>query len=102
MRLVQILLPLRDRDGRPFPRACYAALRCELTERHGGVTAYMRSPAIGLWEDGDGAIERDDVVLVEVVVEAFDRAWWREYAGELARRFGQDEVLVRAIAIEVP
>jgi len=40
--------------------------------------------------------------MVEVVTETFDRAWWRGYAATLARRFAQDEIHVRALAIELP
>ena len=102
MHLVQILLPLRDAERQPFAKSLYTEVRCELTERHGGVTAWLRAPAIGLWEDETGEIERDELVLIEVVVDAFDREWWREYRGALAQRFAQDEIHVRAIAIERP
>ncbi len=46
-------------------------------------------------------MERDDVLMVEVVTETFDRAWWGEYAEILAQRFGQDEMHVRAMPIEL-
>jgi hypothetical protein len=39
MYLVQILLPVYDNDGRPFPASSYADVRRELTERFGGLTA---------------------------------------------------------------
>jgi hypothetical protein len=48
------------------------------------VTAYVRSPAKGLWTAPDGHTEADDVVMVEVVTETFDRGWWRTYAAKLA------------------
>lgn len=38
MYLVQLLLPLYDNDGHPFPAAAYAELRAELTERFGGLS----------------------------------------------------------------
>jgi hypothetical protein len=34
------------------------------------------------------------------MVEALDRAWWRAYARELARAFRQEDIVLRAIAIE--
>ena len=47
MQLLQLFLPIYDREGRPFPKAMFDAVRAELAERHGGVTAYLRSPAVG-------------------------------------------------------
>ena len=99
MHLVQLFLPLRA-QGTPLPREMFAAVRAELADRFGGVTAYLRSPAQGLWEDEGGECVRDEVVLVEVMVEALDREWWRRYREELERRFGQEEILLRAHPVE--
>lgn len=55
MHLVQLLLPIDDEAGQPIPRAHYDALALALTERFGGVTAYTRAPATGLWADESGA-----------------------------------------------
>ena len=79
-----------------------AETRRELVERFKGVTAYVRSPAKGLWTAADGQIETDDVVMVEVVTETFDRPWWRTYAMTLARRFHQDTIHVRAMSVDTP
>ena len=100
MHLVQLFLPLYDNAGRVFPRAMFDAVRAQLAERFGGVTAYVRSPAVGAWEDDEGVIRRDDVILVEVMCEALERAWWGAFATELAGRFAQEEILVRALAVE--
>ncbi|MBO9715962.1 MAG: hypothetical protein J7507_03940 [Pseudoxanthomonas sp.] len=100
MHLVQIFLPLRDNDGNAFAKARFDAVRSELTERFGGVTAFIRSPAIGAWQDEAGAVQRDEVVLVEVMAEQLDHRWWATYRQDLQQRFQQDEVLVRASAIE--
>ncbi len=104
MHLVQLLLPLTDNAGRPFPAGHYAAIRDELTARFGGLTAYSRAPAEGLWDEGGGAPvggpARDDVVVYEVMVDALDRAWWGEFRAALERQFAQDELVVRAQAIE--
>jgi len=34
------------------------------------------------------------------MVAELDRGWWAAYRGELEQRFRQDEVVVRALAIE--
>ena len=49
MKLVHILLPVRDNHGRKFKRALYSRLHRELVLRFGGLTAQARSPAHGLW-----------------------------------------------------
>ena len=98
--LVQILLPLRKCDGSDVAPALFAEVRDELTQRFGGVTAYSRSPATGLWKNTEAEVEREPVIMVEVVVEAFDRHWWTQYRDRLAQRFDQEEIHARAIAIE--
>jgi len=96
MHLVQLLLPLRDNDGVPFPRAAFDQVRAEPTERHGGVTAYLRSPS-GVWRDEGGEVARDEVVMVEVMVERLERRWWAEYRRTLEERFRQSELVARAL-----
>jgi hypothetical protein len=100
MHLVQLFLPLADDAGQRFPKAAFDAVRDDLAGRYGGVTAFVRSPAVGLWEDDAGHVERDDVVLFEVMVDAVDRAAWSALARELAVRFRQDEVMLRALPME--
>ena len=98
--LVQILLPIHLPDGSDVPADAFSRVRGELTERFGGVTAYSRNPATGLWKPTDTEIERDLVIMIEVVVDVFDHDWWAQYREQLEQRFGQEEVLARAIAIE--
>jgi len=100
VHLVQLLLPLRDNDGVPFPRADFEQVRVELTERYGGVTAYLRSPASGVWRDEGGEEARDEVVMVEVMVGKLQRQSWAEYRRVLERRFRQAELVVRALRID--
>jgi hypothetical protein len=97
--LVQLLLPLRDNRGEPFPRAAFDAVMQELTDRFGGVTGYLRSPAAGLWADGD-AVDRDQMVMLEVMCEAAEPEWWRGFRESLERRFRQERIMVRAIAVD--
>lgn len=99
MYLVQFLLPLRDNEGRPFARADFERVHTELTERFGGVTAFLQSPAQGAWKE-EGETARDEVVLYEVMAEALERAWWKDYRAQLERRFRQERILVRALGVE--
>ncbi len=101
MHLVQILLPLSDNNGRPFPAADYEDVNRTLTERFGGVTAYVRAPAEGHWKGGGGSTTRDEIVIYEVMVGGLDRPWWADFRERLRRRFRQDELVIRATAVEI-
>jgi hypothetical protein len=100
MFLVQLLLPLYDNAGRRLPLELFAQLRNELTERYGGVTAFFRSPAQGTWKQESGAVDVDEMVMCEVMVDVLDRAWWRGYRKVLEGRFAQRELIVRALSLE--
>jgi len=100
MVLIQLLLPTRGAataDG----LGPLAQTRRELADRFSGLTAYLRSPAKGSWTAPNGHTEEDDVVMVEIVTETFDRSWWRTYATTLAARFDQDVIHVRAVPVEM-
>jgi hypothetical protein len=99
MHLVQLILPLYRNDGQPVEAERFREVRQELLDRFGGVTAFTRSPAQGLWQDGP-RVQRDDVLLYEVMVDSFDRAWWTAYRSALEARFEQQELVVRAHPIE--
>jgi hypothetical protein len=94
MHLVQLLLPI----GRK--RQAYRRVFEELTERFGGMTAYTRAPAEGLWKKRRTSTERDDIVVVEVMVSKLERRWWGGYRRTLERRLEQEEIVVRAHRIE--
>ena len=96
MFLIQLLLPIRSEAGHPFPRTHYDTLAHELTDRFGGVTAYTRAPATGLWEEPSGEKVRDDVVVYEVMAETLDAAWWAAFRKRLEAQFQQQELVIRA------
>ena len=100
MVLIQLLLPIQ-RPTASDAATPLADTRRELVDRFKGVTAYTRAPAKGLWTAPNGQVEADEIVMVEVVTETFDRAWWRTYTTMLAERFAQDTIHVRALAIEL-
>ena len=99
MHLVQILLPVTV-DGEPVPRDHFRAVTRELTDRFGGLTAYTRAPASGLWQSPTGSTTADEVVVYEVMVSDLDRAWWSDYRRALEVRFRQEEIVLRVQAIE--
>jgi len=97
--LLQILLPVTDNDGKPFPDATLRAIQKELCDRFGGVTAYDRAPAEGIWRSGDGK-EKDEIIIVEVMTDELDRDWWRGFKKRVEAALGQSELVVRAQTIE--
>ena len=101
MVLIQTLLPVSA--SRPDSEADERVreTRRELVDAFGGMTAYLQTPAQGVWTSPDGERERDAMVLVEIVTEHFDRSWWQAYAQKLAARFHQDVIHVRALAVDV-
>ena len=98
MHVVEIFLPLTRKDGAPQPAGLFGEVRETLVDRFGGLTAFTRSPAEGLWED-DGSVEQDRIVIFEVMDREFDESWWCDYRRALEERFEQDEVLVRASGV---
>jgi hypothetical protein len=99
MYLIEMLLPLRDNEGQPFPPKPYQRIRHELTERFGGVTVFNRAPATGESRDG-GSVVRDEITVFEVMVDEVDRGWWKQYRENLESVFDQDEIVVRSVAID--
>ena len=100
MHLIQILLPLYDNAGNRFGPEPYRVVREELTGRFGGLTAFSRAPAEGVWHEG-GKRHQDDIVVYEVMTESVDESWWRDYRGRLEELFRQDSVIVRAQTIRL-
>jgi hypothetical protein len=45
--MVELFLPLETPDGSPVPGGVIERIKQELTERFGGVTAHLQSPAEG-------------------------------------------------------
>ncbi len=96
MHLVQILLPIHDNVGEPFPREQYGWVRKELTERFGGLTVYTRAPAEGSWKPNGNHTSLDDIVVFEVMARELEALWWADYRKELETRFRQDVIVIRA------
>lgn len=99
MYLVQIFLPLYDNAGRAIPQSRFAQVASDLSARFGGLTAYTRAPAEGVWKQRGKRAAHDDMVIYEVMSERLQRRWWRAKRIELQNLFHQQEILIRAQAI---
>jgi hypothetical protein len=100
MILTQILLPLYDNSGRRLSPQLHRTVKLELSQRFGGLTAYSRSPAQGLWRR-KSSIQREEIVVYEVMSKLPHSRWWLAYRKELEKRFQQSVVVVRAQQILV-
>ena len=67
---MHLVVPLRDNSGRPFAAEKYAEVRQILTERFGGLTAFL-APAQGT-TTGGGETVHDEIVVFEVMTETLD------------------------------
>lgn len=95
MRVVEIFLPLTYGDGSRAPAEIFELLKQELAEKFGGVTAYARSPAQGLWQNG-GQQQEDSIVIFEVMTDKVDKEWWAAFRSRLEALLRQEEVLIRS------
>lgn len=98
MHLVQLFIPVGSGSTADSEQVI-TRVQDELTARYGGATAYVNSPAKGLWSKG-GDAEQDRVVIVEVMVEVLDRQWWHGYREQLRKLLGQEELLIRCLPTE--
>jgi hypothetical protein len=99
MYLVQILLPLYDKNGRAIPRAQFERTATELSQHFGGLTAYTRAPAEGIWMKRGKQVMRDDVVVYEVMCRRLQRRWWQAKRAALEKSFRQDAILIRSHSV---
>ncbi|MFN2400379.1 MAG: DUF72 domain-containing protein [Gemmatimonadaceae bacterium] len=95
IHLVQMLLPIYDNEGRLFAHELFRLVSSELTERFGGLTAYTRAPAEGLWKEDAQETTREDVVVWEIMANELDRKWWLDYRRRLEKRFRQEHIVIR-------
>lgn len=96
MNVLEIFLPLDKGGGGTAEPEEIERIVHELADRFGGATAFTREPAQGLWKR-EATIERDRIVIVEVVVRELDEAWWRDYRRQLEIAFEQSEIMIRVI-----
>lgn len=94
MQIVEVLLPLDTGSGIPIEPEVIEGIVGGLADRFGGATAFTRAPADGLWKQGT-TMQRDRILIIEVMVSELDAEWWRHYREKLEREFEQDEVLIR-------
>jgi hypothetical protein len=98
--LIEILLPLAPSSGGRQEDEVYADLRRLLVERFGGLTAFTRSPAEGVWVDPKTRVQQDTIVVLEVMADYIDHTWWAALRQRLEQKLGQDRIVIRASQVE--
>ncbi|MCO6403387.1 hypothetical protein GTW10_07760, partial [Aurantimonas endophytica] len=94
MQIVEVFLPLDTGRGRPIEPEIIEEIIDGLAVRFGGATAFTRAPADGLWKQ-DAAIQKDRIIVIEIMVDEIEDAWWKDYRAQLEAVFEQEEVLIR-------
>jgi hypothetical protein len=101
MYLIQLLLPVRDNQGQDFPSSPHDYVRKQLAEKFGGITAYIRTPAKGIWKDRNNEMEKDDIFIFEIMLKEPDEAWWRDYKQALEKLFSQEDIIIRVLPMRL-
>jgi hypothetical protein len=101
MYLLQIFLPLKNNHGIDFPAEHYTQLTGYLTEKYQGLTAYTRSPAIGLWKQDKSKTVKDEIVIFEVMTNNLNVAELKLLKEDLEKKFKQQEIVIRSFTIEM-
>ncbi len=84
MQIVEVFLPLDTGSGIAIDAEVIEGIVGGLADRFGGATAFTRAPADGLWKQGS-TMEKDRILIIEVMVSALDQAWWKDYRNKLER-----------------
>src|SRR3569623_318044 len=93
MHLIELFIP------KPPSREGLTSLQNMLVQQFGGVTAYSRAPAQGIDVEGGKKIE-DEIIILEVMTDSLDRAWWSSLRGQLERDLKQREILIRVSEVQ--
>lgn len=88
--VVQFLIPVFDREGKPYPRSVQKEIRRELEDRFDGWSLAGDKPLPGAWRNPtSGDVEYDNSWRYEVGFPPDRLAELDDYLGQLAHRLGQ-------------
>jgi hypothetical protein len=91
--VVQFLVPVFDRAGKPYRRTAHKQLRRDLEERFDGRSLAAEKPLEGAWRNpATGEVEYDESWRYEVGIAPDRLSELDRYLGELAHRLGQKTI----------
>lgn len=100
MHLIQVFLPLYDRDGKENPPEIFQHVNERLTVKFGGITTYAHAPAIGFWKARAKKPVKDELIIVEVMADQIEQPFWTEFRRWLESELDQTELVIRAFKID--
>ncbi len=95
IKKIELFLPLYDASGTPFSAQLFQDIGKQLIKDFGGITAYTRAPAIGIWIDPKKQPIKDENVVYEIMVAEIDHAYWKQFKKKLEIQFAQKELVIR-------
>ena len=102
MYLIELFLPLADNNNQAFESEYFEEVQQHLTEKFGGLTAFTRNPAEGLWKQGKSSkVHHDNIIIFEVFASTLDKPWWKRYKEELKTTFQQKDLIIKVVKIEL-
>ena len=91
--VVQFLVPVYDRAGKPYRRSVHKEIRRDLEDRFDGWSLAADKPLAGAWRNpASGEVEYDESWRYEVGVDPDRLGELDEYLGQLAHRLGQKAI----------
>lgn len=72
-----------------------------MVREFGGATFLSRSPAEGVWSEDARTVQRDEIILLEVMVPSIQKSWWDDLRGHLETEFHQQEIVIRGAQISL-
>jgi hypothetical protein len=100
-RRFEILLPVRDNDGRPVNEELLEQTREELVGRFGGLTGSPEA-FLGIWiHDGTRCEEEMRRLTVDVDNTASNRKFFERLKATLRKRFEQIEIYIVSYLVDI-
>jgi inorganic pyrophosphatase len=100
-KLVQLFLPIEDKKGKPFAAKYYDKIKETLIKKFDGVSIYSNAPVNGRWADEQSNIEKDKLIVYEVMTDMIDLTYWESYKLVLEKQFKQDTIVIRCLDISL-
>lgn len=100
MFLVEVFVPQYFPSGKEIEGEYLEEMRDILLSKFGGSTAFTQCPVEGEWKDASGSIEEDRVIILQVMCEEIDRAWWTNFRNRWQEMLQQKELMIRATTFD--
>jgi inorganic pyrophosphatase len=100
-KLIQIFLPVVDENGSPFPNRFFVQVKNKLSEKFDGLSVYTHALAEGYWKNERSSLEKDKLLVYEVMANEVDLNYWKNFRTSLEKQFKQELIVVRCLGINL-